>query len=61
MKIKIKQCSDPLLWYNTKLGAVFQVEQITFIDEQKTYWCREGGMWNCLNYVLETDAEIYYE
>lgn len=57
MKIKITSCSDPLLWYNRKIGCVVQVHRI----ESDRYWTREDNDYGFLNFVLIKDCQPYKE
>lgn len=55
MLIKILKCSDVSLWYNKHINEVFSVVKV----DSYGYWTRErDGMYNCLNWVLEGDAEV---
>jgi hypothetical protein len=57
MKIKVISCSNKILWYSSRIGEVFEVCK----EEEKAYWCREGGQFNCLNWIQKTDAEVIKE
>ncbi len=57
MRIKILKCSDSFLWYNKRIGEEFTVESITVESKKKLFWVREGGTYNCINYVYEKDCE----
>lgn len=55
MLIKILKCSDVSLWYNKYINEVFSVVKV----DSYGYWTRErDGMYNCLNWVLQKDAEV---
>ena len=48
-----------MLWYNTKIGEVFDVQ---FIQQEGSYgvvylWVRTGDAYNTLNWVDEKDVE----
>lgn len=58
-KIKILRCKDGMLWYNTRIGEVFDVQ---FIQQEGSYgvvylWVRTGDAYNTLNWVDEKDVE----
>ena len=55
MKLHIKQCRDPLMWYSRKIG-----EDVDFVREDKDYyWSRDDGGY--INIVHKTDADIIEE
>ena len=58
MEIKIVESSDQLYWYSKRIGEVFNVIRIERIDGIVHYWVKTGGVFNTLNFVLESDAEI---
>lgn len=53
MTIRIRSARG-LMWYSTRIGEEFTVIRI----DSHGYWCREGGQWNCLNWVDVRDALI---
>ncbi len=54
MKIKVISCHNRILWYSDRIGETFEVCK----EEEKAYWCREGGQFNCLNWISKSDTEI---
>ncbi len=67
MFIHIKRCSNPSAWYNNRVGEALLVykHEINRHPSQgipeDVYWCREGGTYNALNYVLASDATALME
>jgi hypothetical protein len=57
MKVKITKSSDPLLWYTSKIGQIFEVERVGEV----CYWTREDNYWNCLNIIRKSDAIVITE
>lgn len=62
MTIRIDKCTSPSAWYATRVGQILKVERLEInrtpsqgIPED-VYWCREGGVYNCINYVRRSDA-----
>lgn len=62
MTIRIDKCTDPFAWYAGLVGQQFTVE---WVEPNKhpsqgipedVYWCREGGLYNLVNYVRQSDA-----
>ena len=58
-KIKILRCKDGMIWYNTRIGEVFDVQ---FIQQEGScgvvyLWVRTGDAYNTLNWVDEKDVE----
>ena len=53
MLIRITNCKDPLLWYASHIGEVFQVHKIG----TDRFWTREPNDWGCLNFVLKEDCK----
>jgi hypothetical protein len=52
MRLYIHQCSDPMMWYASKVG-----QYVTFLREDaEYYWSREDAGYS--NIVLKTDATI---
>ncbi len=62
MIIRINKCTDPHAWYAGRVGEAMSVEweEINRRPDQgipeDVYWCREGGVYNCINYVRKSDA-----
>jgi len=57
MKVKVTKCYDSMLWYNKRIGEVFEI----YREEEAVYWTREGGAWNCLNWIRKLDCEVINE
>lgn len=57
MKVKVIECHDHMLWYNKRIGEIFEVLR----EEEAVYWTREGGHWNCLNWIRKLDCEVIDE
>lgn len=63
MKIRVLKCSDSRYWYSDLIGQlleVYRVEKNIRPDQGipgDVYWCREGGTYNPINFVLKSDAE----
>ena len=61
MKIRIDKAPDGN-WYKSRIGQVLPVEHVEINRRPDqglpgdVYWCREGGTYNCLNWVLQSDA-----
>lgn len=53
-KIKINKCSDSSYWYKDLVGKVIMIERI----DGYGYWGREGGIYNCINFVRFEDATL---
>lgn len=74
-KIRIKSCSDALLWYNNRIGDVFEIYEFEMphatyleltsiqdiLDKAEMLWVRTGDDLNSLNIVHPKDAEIIQE
>lgn len=74
-KIRIKSCSDALLWYNKRIGDVFEIYEFEMhwarrpqsaslqdiLDKADLIWVRTGDELNSLNIVHPRDAEITQE
>lgn len=62
MKIRINKCTDARAWYANRVGQTLAVERVEINRDpsqgipEDVYWCREGGTYNCLNYVRASDA-----
>ena len=62
MTIRIDKCTDRGAWYADRVGQVLPVEQLEINRHpdqgipEDVYWCREGGVYNCINYVRASDA-----
>ncbi len=50
----IVNCQDPMLWYADRIGQRVVIERET----PEYYWCREGGILNCLNIVYKQDVKL---
>jgi hypothetical protein len=57
MKIKILKQNKDIMWYNSHVGMIFQVQK----EDSEFYWCRELDNFNSLNIVHKEDAEITEE
>jgi hypothetical protein len=63
MRIRINKCTNPRAWYADRIGHVMEVEWAEKSNRpdqgipEDVYWCREGGEYNCINYVRKSDAE----
>lgn len=57
MKIKVIQCDDHMLWYKKRIGQIFEVLR----EDEAVYWTREGGYFNCLNWIRKLDCEVVDE
>jgi uncharacterized protein YbaR (Trm112 family) len=51
---KILKCSDPLAWYAGRVGEIISVER----TDNYGHWGREGGDFNCINYIKHHDMEL---
>lgn len=66
MKIRINKCPNGG-WYAKRIGEVLDVERVEVLRHpsqgipEDVYWCREGGIYNCINYVRASDATIVAE
>lgn len=59
MLVKIINCQDKSYWYNNLVGTVVHIHKVTFnATEGMLYWAREGGHWNCINFIKPSDAEV---
>lgn len=61
LKIRILKSRDALMWYSSRLNEVFNVEYCLLESTESNsyiYWVREGGQFNCLNFVYENDCEL---
>lgn len=64
LHIRIDKCTDPLAWYAGRVGQTLAVERHEINRHpsqgipEDVYWCREGGVYNCINYVRASDATI---
>lgn len=62
MKIRINKVTDSGAWYAKHVGNVLDVEffEINRRPDQgipeDVYWCREGGVYNPINYIRKSDA-----
>ncbi len=60
--IRIERCSDSRLWYATKVGQTLPYEWFELNRSSSqglpgdVYWCREGGTYNAINWILASDA-----
>jgi hypothetical protein len=53
-RARIDRCSDKSFWYADRVGQVVIIERI----DGYGYWSREGGEFNCINYIKPEDATI---
>ena len=64
MSIRILKCSYLSAWYKDRIGHTMPVEWFEVNRHpyqgipEDVYWCREGGIFNAINYVLSSDAEV---
>lgn len=62
MNIRIDKCTSPGAWYADRVGQTLPVEGVEINRHpsqgipEDVYWCREGGVYNCINYVRRSDA-----
>ena len=62
MQIRIDKCTSPSAWYRDRIGQILPVSRFEKNRHpsqgipEDVYWCREGGIYNCLNYVRASDA-----
>lgn len=59
-KVRITSCSDSSLWYNARIGEVFNVIGVDFHEttaEVTFFWVRTGDEWNTSNWIHRKDAE----
>ena len=55
MRIKIKKCSNPILWYNSHIGKYFDVRKV----EASVVWVYEpNNEYSLLNWIYLSDLEI---
>lgn len=63
LNIRIDKCSNGG-WYRDRIGQILPVEWAEHLHNESqgipgdVYWCREGGTYNCINYVLQSDATV---
>jgi len=64
MTIFIQKGTDHGAWYARWVGRTLPVEKFEVLRDpsqgipEDVYWCREGGTYNCLNYVRASDAKV---
>jgi len=51
VRVKILKCQDSA-WYAGKVGEIVDAER----TDNYGYWAREGGDFNCINYIKYEDA-----
>lgn len=62
MTILINKCSDSSYWYRDLVGKTLNVERFEVNHDRSqgipedVYWCREGGIYNPINFVRKSDA-----
>lgn len=62
LHIRIDKCADPRAWYRDRVGQTLPVEWCETLRSgdqgipEDVYWCREGGTYNCINWVRRSDA-----
>lgn len=62
--VRIDKCSRGGSWYEKRVGQVLPVERVEINRHPDqglpgdVYWCREGGTYNAINYVLQSDATV---
>jgi len=50
--VKIERCSDPMMWYATKVGQDILIERV----DRDGLWAREGGAYNAINIIRFSDV-----
>ena len=50
--VKIVRCSDPLMWYASRVGEEVTVERV----DREGLWAREGGEYNAINIIRFSDV-----
>ena len=50
--VKIERCSDPMMWYASKVGQDILIERV----DREGLWAREGGEYNAINIVRFADV-----
>lgn len=59
MQIEVIKCNDSMLWYNNKVGQVFEcIGAENREDAQALYWVRTRDEFNSTNFILVQDVEI---
>jgi len=64
MIIRVNKCTDPYAWYAERIGQTLLVERVEVNGHpdqgipEDVYWCREGGVYNPINYVRASDATV---
>ena len=67
MKILINKSTSSTAWYASRIGETLPVERVEINRHPSqgipddVYWCREGGRYNCINYVRASDATVVLE
>ena len=62
MKITILKCTDPTAWYSKLVGKTIPFESFEINRHsgqgipENVFWCREGGVYNPINYVRASDV-----
>jgi hypothetical protein len=62
LTIRIDKCTSPDAWYANRIGQTMPVEHFEVLRHpsqgipEDVYWCREGGVYNAINYVRRSDA-----
>ena len=56
MRVRINKCNDSLLWYNNRIGEIFNVLYITKEPKDFSLWVRTGGMYNTKNFIYNSDC-----
>lgn len=56
MRIRINKCSDSLMWYNNRVGEIFEVLRVLKEPNGYSYWVRTACMFNTVNFVLNWDC-----
>lgn len=50
--VKIERCSDPMMWYASKVGQDVLIERV----DRNGLWAREGGEYNAINIIRFSDV-----
>jgi hypothetical protein len=62
LRIRINKATERGAWYARHIGQVLPVEIVEINRRpdqgipEDVYWCREGGVYNPINYVRKSDA-----
>lgn len=51
MRVKVIKCSDPIYWYNNKIGQIFEVKNEQLVTGEN------DNLWLCVHYSEPKDEE----